>query len=103
MCDAREHRAHLPRAAAWFAQLFAAFPDFAIEPLAVVVAGPPWATVAASRFRVAATLPDGNAYANEGMQFLRIRFGKIVEDRIYEDTTKLAAALASIARHAGAG
>jgi len=84
--------------AAWFVHLFETFPNLAFEPLAVVVAGPPWATMVATRFRVVSTLPDGSAYANEGMQFMRIRFGKVQEDRIYEDTAKLMAALTTIAQ-----
>ncbi len=83
---------------AWFAQLFATFPDLAIDPLAVIVAGPPWATSVATRFSVTATLPDGARYANEGMQYLRLRFGRIVEDRLYEDTVKLVAALDIVRR-----
>ncbi len=88
--------------ARWFARLFAMFPGFAIEPLAIVVAGPPWATTAATRFRITATLPDGSPYTNEGMQFVRIRFGRILEDRIYEDTAKLSSALEKIAAASGA-
>ena len=38
-------------------------------------AGPGTAAVA-TRFRVTATLPDGRPYENEGMQFLRLRWGK---------------------------
>jgi hypothetical protein len=47
----------------------------------------------ATRFRVSATLPDGRPYTNEGMQFLRLRWGKAIEDYLYEDTNKLAAEL----------
>ena len=85
--------------AAWFRRLFATFADFRLEPLTIVVNGPPWATTVATRFQVKATLPDGTAYANEGMQYVRLRWGRIVEDRIYEDTAKLERALAVVARH----
>ena len=91
-----------PAIAAWFAELFANFPDFRLTPLAIVVSGPPWATTVATRFRVEATLPDGTPYRNEGMQFVRVRFGRILEDRIYEDTVKLNDALAQIAAHRAA-
>jgi hypothetical protein len=46
---------------------------------------------------VNATLPGGEAYENEGMQFLRLRWTAIAEDRLYEDTERLCAALRSIA------
>ncbi len=84
--------------AAWFARLFELFPDIVFTPLPVVVEGWPLATTVATRFRVNATLPNGTPYANEGMQYLRLRFGRILEDRIYEDTAQLEAALATIAR-----
>jgi ketosteroid isomerase-like protein len=83
--------------AAWFAQLKSLFPGLQITPLAIVVAGWPWNTTVATRFRVAARLADGSAYENEGMQFVRVRFGRILEDYIYEDTAKLERALETIA------
>ena len=86
--------------AGWFRKIYALFPDFAIEPLAIVVAGWPWAPTVATRFRVSAPLPGGAPYENEGMQYVRIRFGRILEDRIYEDTARLEGALALIARSA---
>jgi ketosteroid isomerase-like protein len=84
---------------AWFERVFRLFPDLRLEPLSVVVMGPPWNTLASTRFRVHATLPDGRAYTNEGMQFLRLRWGKAVEDRLYEDTQALVSALEVIAAH----
>jgi ketosteroid isomerase-like protein len=42
---------------------------------------------------VSATLADGRPYANEGMQFMRLRWGKVLEDRLYEDTQAVARAL----------
>jgi ketosteroid isomerase-like protein len=78
---------------AWFERLFACFPDLKLRPETIVVEGFPWNTSVATRFRVAATLPSGASYNNEGMQFLRIRWGRVVEDRIYEDTQALAEAL----------
>jgi hypothetical protein len=38
---------------------------------------------------IAAPRPDGSVYQNEAMQFLRLRWGKVVEDRLHEDTYKL--------------
>lgn len=69
-----------------------------MTPLTITVSGWPWDTVAATRFSVRATLPGGAIYRNEGMQLLRLRWGRVVEGRLYEDTQLLAAALASLAR-----
>jgi len=81
----------------WFQRVFRLFPDLQFQPRAIVVGGMPWNTVVTTRFTVRATLPDGRRYANEGMQFLRLRWGRIVEDRLYEDTQALTWALATIA------
>jgi ketosteroid isomerase-like protein len=81
---------------ALFRRMFDRFPDLRLEPQEVIVNGMPWNTVVAVRFAVSATVA-GEPYRNEGMQFLRLRFGRVVEDRVYEDTQKLAAALERIA------
>ncbi len=67
--------------------------DLRVEPVTVVVGGWPWNTVVATRFRVSASLRDGMAYRNEGMQFARVRWARVVEDRLYEDTVLLVQAL----------
>ena len=77
----------------WFERLHACFPDLSFEPETIVVDGFPWNTHVATRFRVTATLPGGAPYSNEGMQYLRIRWGRLIEDRVYEDTQVLARAL----------
>jgi ketosteroid isomerase-like protein len=81
-------------AAAWFELLFSVFPGIHIEPVTVVVQGWPWNTTVVTRFRVRAELRDGTTYRNEGVQLLTLRFGKVVDDRLYEDTAALEAALA---------
>jgi ketosteroid isomerase-like protein len=79
---------------AWFAATWTRyFPGLQVLPLDVVVTGPPWNTRIATRFDVRATLPDGTDYRNQGMQYLRLRWGRVLEDRLYEDTQRLAAAL----------
>jgi ketosteroid isomerase-like protein len=69
------------------------FPGVQLEPREIVVNGPPWNTRVAVHFSVRATMNDGEPYRNAGMQFLRLRWGKVVEDRLYEDTQTLDAAL----------
>jgi hypothetical protein len=55
----------------------------------VIVQGWPWNTLVATRLAIAAPRADGSVYQNEAMQFLRLRWGKVVEDRLHEDTYKL--------------
>lgn len=81
----------------WFRRLYGLFPGIVFEPLRVVVSGWPWDTVVATRFRVRARMPGGRPYSNEGMQFLRLRWGRVVEDRVYEDTHGLVEALRYLA------
>jgi ketosteroid isomerase-like protein len=73
----------------WFRQMLALFPGISIEPREVLVNGWPWNTVVATHLFVHAPLPGGHEYDNEGMQLLRLRWGRVVEDLIFEDTAKL--------------
>jgi ketosteroid isomerase-like protein len=77
----------------WFQDMLARFPGIRIEPVDVVVNGWPWHTVVANHLVISATLRDGRPYRNEGMQLLRLRWGRVVEDLIFEDTLKLDAEL----------
>ena len=55
-------------------------------------------TTVATHLVISATLADGRPYSNEGMQLLRLRWGRVVEDLIFEDTLKLDAVLRRFAR-----
>jgi len=81
----------------WFQRIYRLFPGIGFEPQAVVVNGWPWDTVVATRFRVRAWMSGDRPYSNEGMQLLRLRWGRVVEDRIYEDTHGLVEALRYLA------
>ncbi len=74
---------------AWFQRLFRLFPGIQFEVQSVIVSGMPWNTLVNTHFKVHATLRDGRLYDNYGVQILRIRWGRIVEDRVFEDTYKL--------------
>jgi ketosteroid isomerase-like protein len=78
---------------AWFEETWARFPGLQIEARDVLVNGWPWDTRIASHLRIHAVLQDGRPYENAGMQYVHLRWGKIVEDLIYEDTQKIAAEL----------
>ncbi len=74
---------------AWFQSLYTYFPGIQFTIHQVIVQGWPWNTLVATRLSIAAPRSDGGAYRNEAMQFLRLRWGKVVEDRLHEDTYKL--------------
>jgi ketosteroid isomerase-like protein len=71
---------------AWFAEVGRLFPDLKLDAEEIVVEGFPWHLRVATRFKVSS---EAAAYENRGMQFLRLRMGKAVEDRLYEDTQVL--------------
>jgi ketosteroid isomerase-like protein len=77
----------------WFRETLRLFPGLQIVPQDVVVNGWPWNTVIATHLAISATRTDGREYRNEGMQLLRLRWGRVVEDLIFEDTLKLEAEL----------
>ena len=74
---------------AWFEELQRSFPGIRIEPREVVVNGWPWGTVIATHLAISAPREGGREYRNEGMQLLRLRWGRVVEDLIFEDTLRL--------------
>ncbi|MGJ3508638.1 nuclear transport factor 2 family protein [Enemella sp. A6] len=80
--------------AAWFELLYSYFPDLNFELTDVQVSGWPWKTRAVVRLNISTTLADGSPYTNEAAQLLTIRWGKLAEDDVFEDTAKLAEAIA---------
>ncbi len=77
----------------WFSRTWALFDmDFTVDD--VTVAGPPWDLRVATRWRNRPRTSDGRAFPNRGMQYLRLRWGRIVDDELYEDTQVLAEAVA---------
>jgi hypothetical protein len=63
-----------------------------LEPLDVVVSGPPWKTVVCIQFVDSATDGFGNViYSNEGVLVDRVSWGRIREHISYEDTQRTAA------------
>ena len=73
----------------WFQRLFSSFPGIQFTAHHVIVQGWPWDTLVATRLSIAAPRPDGSTYQNEAMQFVHLKWGKVVEDRLFEDTYKL--------------
>jgi ketosteroid isomerase-like protein len=71
------------------------FPDLRVSPVRIFVHGWPWNTSIATELEVRASFANGSPYRNSGMQLARLRWGKVVEDRIYEDSDVLKDALAT--------
>jgi ketosteroid isomerase-like protein len=78
--------------AAWFDRAWKLF-DIVFDVHDVVVAGPPWNMRVATRFTARVRAPDGKMFVNPGMQYARIRRGKVTEDRVYPDTQLVAEAI----------
>jgi deazaflavin-dependent oxidoreductase (nitroreductase family) len=77
---------------AWFERTWGLF-DIVFDVHDVVVAGPPWNTRVATRFTAHVRTSDGKTFVNPGMQYARIRWGRISEDRVYPDTQAVAEAV----------
>jgi ketosteroid isomerase-like protein len=77
----------------WFRHMLRRFPGIQIVPREIIVNGWPWNTVVATHLVISAPRPGGREYRNEGMQLLRLSWGRIVEDVIFEDTLALDAEL----------
>jgi ketosteroid isomerase-like protein len=69
----------------WLRRFVAMHPYYEI--LDVLVSGPPW------NMRVAVRMRDriGDDYSNDGMHYLRMRWGKVFYDRVFIDTEAVSA------------
>lgn len=86
----------------WFARLFKVFPGIQFELHDVHVRGMPWNTRVLTRFTDTVPLRDGSTVTNHGVQFLRLRWGRIVDDVLYLDTQVVAEACERSARQGNA-
>ena len=73
---------------AWLERFVGVKPTFEIGDAGV--AGPPWNMRIFFTFSDRIVAPDGFDYRNAGMEYVRMRFGKIVEHRVHLDTQKVA-------------
>lgn len=81
--------------AEWFDRTLERIPGLTFTVRDVLVRGWPWSTVAVVRLAVSAELADGTPYRNDAVQFLRLRWGRMVDDWVLEDTLTLDRALAA--------
>jgi ketosteroid isomerase-like protein len=70
---------------AWLARFIALGPTFEIRDVAV--SGPPWNMIAAVRFHDGL----GPDYENDGVEWLRFRWGKVTSIEVFLDTEKISA------------
>ncbi len=82
----------------WFERMLRIFPGITFEVADIKVSGMPWDTLVATQLNIRATLPDGRPYTNRALQVVRLQWGKIVEDYVYEDTHVLVAELERLAQ-----
>jgi ketosteroid isomerase-like protein len=82
----------------WFARILRLFPGIQITPTDLKISGMPWDTLVVAQLAIDATLRDGRPYHNTAMQMLRLRWGRVVEDLVYEDTHILVVELLNMAR-----
>jgi ketosteroid isomerase-like protein len=73
---------------AWFRRFVALRPNYQL--LDLTVAGPPWNMRIGAHFRDTIPIPGGGLYRNEGMEYGRIRWGRLTELRVYLDTERVA-------------
>lgn len=88
----------VPRWRAWWEHIGEVLPPLRFRLVEVVVDGWPWNTRVATRLEITGTLADGTDYRNDAVQFARLRWGRMVDDVVLEDTQKLTDACR---RHAG--
>lgn len=81
----------------WYQRLLRLLPDIHFDLENIHVQGFPWSTLAAIQWRESNSGADGVRTSNEGLNFVRIVWGRVVEVRIYTDTQVLVATLDRLA------
>jgi ketosteroid isomerase-like protein len=77
----------------WWKRVFALLPRAQFDVGDITVNGSPWNTTVMTYVTVSSTLADGSHYANEFMQMMTLKFGKIINVITIEDTQRLALAM----------
>jgi ketosteroid isomerase-like protein len=83
---------------AWFQRIYKLVPDAQLHPEVIVVEGAPWNTRVMTYVKFRGTLPPvvgylGDAYENEVMQLMTLRWGRISSVITLEDTQRFVAIL----------
>jgi ketosteroid isomerase-like protein len=69
----------------WFERFQRLLPNPRFEIQRLVVTGPPWNQRLASHVLIRSTI-DGEPYQNQFAHFLVLRYGKVIDDLVLEDT-----------------
>lgn len=75
----------------WFERFLRLLPDPSFEIQRLVVSGPPWRLRLAAHVLIRSTV-TGAPYENQFAHFLTLRWGKVIDDLVLEDTQRWAAA-----------
>ena len=81
----------------WWERMYRLFPGFSIEVRDVAVAGLPWDLRIHTRLEFRMPMADGTLYRNDVMQYMRMRWGQVVEVHTLEDTQRCVRLLAWMA------
>lgn len=76
----------------WFKRLFTSFPSLHVSIKEILVKGGPWNTVIVVLWADAGICADGQPYKNEGIQVVRLQWGRIGGVHFHLDTQKVAEA-----------
>lgn len=74
----------------WFERLFRRLPSLRFDIDDVVVQGPPWDLRLCTRYRARTESATGTFALYEGMQYARVRWGKVTCEELFPDTQALA-------------
>jgi SnoaL-like domain len=82
----------------WFQRVFRLFPGLQFKVKQVLVSGWPWNTTVTTRLQVEAALSNGQLYQNSVVQIVQLRWGRVVDDYLLENTQKLVDILKTLAQ-----
>ena len=77
----------------WFQRVGRLLPNLKLTITNVVVKGWPNNTLVIAQWTAAATLQNGDSYKNHGVHFVTLKWGKITDMTVYEDSQAVADAL----------
>lgn len=86
-----------PQIAAWYARLLRLMPTIHFGLEDIVSKGPPWDTLATVQWRERNSGTDGVVTSNEGINVIRIKWGRVTSVSIYTDTVVLVQTLDRLA------
>jgi len=86
-----------------FGRVSTLLPGLQLRPKSVVVSGWPWNTTVMSWIELRGRTASGDPYANDLVQIMKIRFGRITSLHHLEDTQRLADACDRMAKAGVAG